>query len=115
LKGKLLVHILQDSLRPAFEPHTHLLATRFPHQFYQLFIHVYRVKDAPPSYIQAPIDKLATDFLGMGWRKVEGIIHEEEFINSGFTPTGDPLNNRPGGMPPDLPAFNGFRGTIAAI
>jgi hypothetical protein len=51
------------------------------------------VKNAPPSYSQAMIYELSTDFLGMGWWEVEGIIHEVELLDSSLLAASDPMDN----------------------
>jgi hypothetical protein len=70
------------------------------------------VKDAHPSYLQATIYNLTTDFLGVGWWKVEGIINEIELINPSFPPASDPPDNSLRGMSPDNRAFNRARAAI---
>jgi hypothetical protein len=75
-----------------------LLATGSGHESYQFFIHVLRLKDAPPPYVQAIIYKLTADFFGVGGWKVEGIIHEMELSNPSFPPVSDPFDNRLGRM-----------------
>jgi hypothetical protein len=102
-------------LGTAFEPNADLLATRSMHKLDHLFIHVLRVKDAPPSYVEVVIYKLVTDFLSMGWREINGVIDEIEPVNPGFPSTSDPTDNSLWRMPPDHPTFNCPRATVNAI
>jgi hypothetical protein len=52
------------------------------------------VKNAPPSYIQSMTYDFSTDFLGMGWGEVEGIIHEVEMPDPSLLAPSDPMDNR---------------------